>query len=1155
MTEIHLSFKDWSYPTKRDRIECCAWGECGFLAISSGSCVTIYSNEIGQFSPMFMWSPFEHDVVAMGWYDGSCTPTIVQPIIAIASSHGTIAVYDVRNRNVIGKVRVKGERFNCIVWNPFYRSRFYAGTQSGRFIGFQVIENSKIVTRFDLKFNYGIDFISIDPQTGTTIAIASKSGKFSVIDDVLKVDNDTPIDIITLKEKNPVVTSLSFFPGQTYFLVIATLKKSVLYSVEQHSTLPFIQCGDIKFISQLSKSNDMIIIGHSDSVDLWKFDFEHGVWNRKFVINFNKISKLPEASMYAELDHKIAIITRSHWITIVEEKREKLFISQRIRLMPAKPLDWDFRKGSIAFCTSDGNVLVTSWTPDSIIRRAQQQNTSVSSDQLNKEGSVANLNGKSLSSFYNEPAMVLNLNSSSSDNKVHFGSLPFGDNPPSSQINNSPLNSPSYTKPTFTMLMDQAGDEMEFDVNNDEFEQNNLDFSTSFVSIQASHTRNPVNMFHNNDNLSKLTQNRFSPSSPSEPPTQANRTKNDKRKNDPLSKLVEDNKGTLKLPVEVSLEKQQSFGNIFENSSNLDYSSDKDPNNLAKKITCYTSSIGSLNIDPSKVINEYSKNQISAPSNCECGNSTKLLLCFKVDNYPLNHVMWAPGGRLIVWSFYNEKNILQLVDFKRRRVISLLKVQLNAIHVPITTIFFSKDRSMFCVLIGDQTAVFMTTSAQPKQIGTLNFRHPVLGSFDPTGKKAVFVRKDGFTYIATITNESIYVVQKLKLKCLHDNKGSPTYIIWRSIGILIGTSLGYVILIDNSGHIGNQFFADPSLLVPQSTHPVTGSYHPVAKINSSVTLVSPIAEKTFLIIDDKNNAFISKDGYVECLKRNIKNIKAASHDSFLCRTAGSGKISVIAVGNVNDNGKIATSFSPLYPPCVSRCPLMLDEGKYIAQLASLKASNPQEAIQACRHFGVVFVMRLIKSKLNVGELIAQRKILFGIIESCKDFRSLTVSFALNIGDYEIARQKLLETPPNDPEYLHNMSRAALFDLNPTNSLQPTEKLGVSLVSVVQNLFASGSIREATDILLTVGGVDFLVKKYLEIGLIREAGMMLRNIGNSKEYSKIAYDVASKLISGRFLLLGLVILTEKGYQNEVIKVISGIFGDEMNHLLSFLNDLE
>lgn len=1171
MTEIHLSFKDWPYPTKRPRIRCCSLGECGFLAISIGSSVSIYSNEIGHFSPMFMWSPFEHDVTAMGWYNGSCTPSVVRPIIAIASTKGTIAIYDMKNRTVICKFRLKGEIINTIVWNPFYRSRFYVGTQSGRLIACQIVDQkeersqapekdsadakskNKVRIQVDLKFSFPINFISIDPQTGTTLAVASHSGnKFSVVNNILTAKNTDQNEVYLFPGKNEKIVSLSFFPGQVSFLLIATDNKLILFSVTQRTAIPFITTDNIRFISMQS---DGIIIGSNNSVSLWKFqnggqqspninteESQSNItgWSKTSQITFNSMqSKIPEASLYTELENKIVIITESNWITEIEERRNKLFITQRVRLMPAKPLDWDFRKGSIAFCTSNGQVLATSWTPDSIIQPSSPFNQS----QITDNNGFITRKDLSLPTVYGNDASVQKgdrIEQNEIEEKRRKWQLEKINNQikeqtyrnqrifdngfgPKAHNNAQNKTEDNNDRPTFSMLMDEGDDEVGFDVDADQFEpRNNLDFSTTFVSMQANHL---IKAHLNNQRQSlkglktKLTGIRSTDSSDGHIDTE----KLNEMMKSPLSAVddnssmftsVNDDKISLKLPVEVSLDdnNNQNSYKLYYNDSNVSNTSNED--------------------ESSSELSQTKNEMITATS--ACGNSSKLLLSFKVSDHPINHVMWAPGGRLLVWSFYNEQNILQLVDFKRRQVIPLLKVQLHAIHVPITNLFLSKDRSMFCVLIGNQTAVFMTTSSHPTHIGTLNFKHQVIGSFDPTGTKAVFIRKDGYIYIASINyDEKIIVVsQKCQAKYLyHDKKGEPTYVIWRSIGILIGTSLGYVILINGEKYC---------------------NYQPICNIpDCGIQFISPITNTSFLILDNKQNAFIAtKDGDLNCLKRFIKNIKPASDNTFLCRIAGTGKLTVLS-----SNG----AFTPLAPPSVSRCPLMLSEERYLNQLMSLKLSTPEQAIKACRLFGSIFIMRLIQCKINPRELFDQTNLLFEIISSSQDFNPVAIRLALKLGNNEMAKKLLLETPPNDPNYLYNMDRVALFDV---------KEIGDAVISVVENLYANGKAGDADEILLTIGAYDYLTRKYLDMKKPRTAALLLRvrkeiyqdSSRNSDRESyekkrKLAYDVATQLIAKKYLLLGLMILTENDYNEKVNMIVSGIFGNEMTHLLSFLHDAD
>lgn len=1021
-----LSFRDWAYPTKKSQSHCCAWGECGFLAHAIGNCVTIYSNEIGRFSPMHMWCPFEHQVTAMGWYDGSCTPSVVQPILAIASETGQVAIYDIRNRNILGKVTRKRETINVIKWSPFYRSRFYMGTESGQLICCQMDENypTKVAIRAKLNMGFPIDFIALDPQTGTTAAIASKSGSFSIIPSIIDVKNSDTFEIYS-EGNSTEITTLNFFPSYPNFIIISSKETSNIFAIHEKVTIPFIQTTDIIFISPVLTTTNRIMVGTNNEVSLW--EFHNDSWSRIWVTNFTngKITQT-EAIMYASLDDKILIFTASRWLTLVEEHQNKLFITQRIRIMPSKPLDWDFRKGSIAFSMSDGQVLCTSWTPDSIIKPVFGQQ-SVSIDDLADVGSDQTYGTKTES-----PSPRVSDSDSPGLNTVQFNkSFLYGRKPQNT---------------TFSQLMGE-NNELEVDIENDDFEQA-FDFSTSFVSIPASHA--------------KRARRRSS---------HGIRTDIDKV----WSQIMSEQKSPLEAEYneKLKLPTEQRVDSLNSNSPRLQ---------------------------------------------TLCGNSNTLLLCFKVSDNPLHHVIWAPGGRLIVWSFSNNKNSITLVDFKKRETTQLLKLQLTSVNVPITNLYYTDDRSKICIMIDGFTAVFMTTNSNPKQIGSINFKSYTIGSFDPSGTQAVFISVDSVLYFVTIemnSEKKIHVGRHVKLSKKY---GVPSYILWRKCGILLGTDQGYALNV--------------------STNPV--SYKEIIHVESSQALPNPIrkighcSDSSYFILDSQQNAMIVSNEVTTNLKGKVKNIKLASRDVFLVKFAGMGRLSAVAA---------VGQYQPLPPPCISRCPLMQDEVRYSRELSHLIMSTDQDAIKACRLFGAIFIQRLIRAKMNPNRLSEHVAWLFGIISGCPEFDAWAIRIALKTGDCITARNLLMMTPPDSPHYIQNMTKASLFDAHS----------GESIRAVTQAMISNGNIDDAIDILLTVNDIETACKKLIEVDDLRSAAMLVRTRRESERNPELVHTIATQLIEQRSLLLGLLMLSEGGFHDEMIQLVSKIIGPEMSHLLSFLND--
>ncbi|OHT06673.1 hypothetical protein TRFO_25206 [Tritrichomonas foetus] len=1096
MTFLSLSFREWPYPTKQRKKECCAWGECGFLAYSLGNSVTIYSNEIGRFSPMYMWSPFEHEVSCMGWYDGSCTPSIVQPLLAIGNIKGSIAVFDVRNKNVLGKASFKGDVPLTLMWSPFYRSRFYIGTKNGFLNCMQMDEKTQpdIAIRAQLNLGFSVDFIAIDPQTGTTVAVASKDGHFTVISSITNTKSSDTFKSYTLplKDSKDTITTLSFFPDQPNFLILSTQYTSHLFSIHEQATLPYIQTEGIRFISSPSKSTNRIIIGYDDAISLWQYNSDG--WRRLSMTTFSTLKGIyPEAKMYTSLDDKVIVFSESHWLTVIEEHYDKLFIAQRIKMMPSKPLDWDFRKGSIAFVNESGSVMVTSWTPDAVIQPQTGFGGVVSMDDL--------------ASTMKELRKEDNFNILDEDNE---------NSPYVEEYDNSYSNYSIYN---------QNNDFNEYDKGFNNF--NNSNNFSGFSNLKPS--LNTFNEFHNNNDLTPKNTHRVTISDNMQSILKTDnesKTSSGRSKGATFSQLMESN--DLEIDVD-----QGEFENAFDFSTNFvsipashvkaamstrrsSKAIREDVKKIWKQMVDDSSSPTQIQplLLPVEVNSEEYKN-IKVPGETNqslCGNSNTLLLSFQIASFPINHVMWGPGGKLIVWTFHDGKNTLEMIDFKKRETKTLLAMQLNAINVPITRIFFSEDRSIFCIIIGEQTAVFMSIASAPKQIGSLTFNSPVIGSFGPTGYDCVFLSKNSTLYRVTVNIiDGATIKKKYKLP---SKRGEPTFISWVNSGLIVGTALGKVHVYYGPGF---------------------SEYRSIITITNPVEYVYQSDNNAFFIMDNQRNAVIHKTLEDIPINGKVNNIKPASPDTFLMNISGSGKLVVLST-----TGK----FSPLPPPCVSRCPLVQDPVRYQRELNNLVLRSPDEAIKACRLYGAIFIMRLIQAKQNPNALSEHLSWLNGLISECVNFSSWAIRLALKVGDNATARNILLMTSPSSPDYIINLTKAALFD---------THQPGEAVETVAQSLFENNKNDEAIDVLLITGAVDIAVKHLIDQGNIRDAAMLLRMRRDKTKIFDLYHKVANMLIDQRKLMLGLIMLSEGGFNGEMVGLISSIIGVEFSHLLSFLDE--
>ncbi|KAK8839294.1 hypothetical protein M9Y10_032227 [Tritrichomonas musculus] len=370
-----------------------SWGRCGLFACTNESCLSIFSNdEKGNLSPMFMFSPFDTLVIgrlckqppktafitAIAWSDGHLEPSIPKSLLAVASEKGYLGVYDFESKKRVCSFLFE-EPIVSILWCSFKQNRFYAGSRKGHFYICEV-NNSKtinILRVIDFSFKLpntfetvykSIDFITQDDVNGYTVGVASKDQPFGFITNI----NDTEkVDIHIYqnfyikgdnKENNDQINFFEFYPNSQDFVTILTSSSSFVLSISKGTLVPFIQSADCKFISIIDSENDKVIVGNDSEMNIWQLGDQF--WVRLFNMNLG----LKEIITFSKHNNKILLTTSSNWLNEVEFKRNKIFVTRRIKLIDGSIVDYDFGDGSIAFLTSNNTIALTSPTPESVIK-------------------------------------------------------------------------------------------------------------------------------------------------------------------------------------------------------------------------------------------------------------------------------------------------------------------------------------------------------------------------------------------------------------------------------------------------------------------------------------------------------------------------------------------------------------------------------------------------------------------------------------------------------------------------------------------------------------------------------------------------------------------------------------------------------------------
>lgn len=355
MSVINLSFHDWLYPTKRKRVDAAACNGAGMFAYAVGKTLAIYEEYERTHFPIICWSPFSCDITAIAWSDGSAVPVVMEMYLAVASKHGVTSVFDIKEKTAIAHFDHRGQRVNVIKWSAFFPEIFYMGFENG---------NLAVCKLFDGKMDtmnvgFPIDFIDCDAETGRRMLAGSKTGKMSLIYLTSHGSIQGKTETVDVGDSS---VDIKFFPNNADFAICTGASSACLFSLHEKVSIPFLDSSEIRFLKPFG--NKCVVIGYDNGVECWSYNT--GVWMKQQILPLSTQKPCQrEVQIYCSGYDSIYAITESQWLTQIKSINGRLFITERTKMMPSKPLDWDFWNGSIAFCMKDGSLLTTQETPNS----------------------------------------------------------------------------------------------------------------------------------------------------------------------------------------------------------------------------------------------------------------------------------------------------------------------------------------------------------------------------------------------------------------------------------------------------------------------------------------------------------------------------------------------------------------------------------------------------------------------------------------------------------------------------------------------------------------------------------------------------------------------------------------------------------------------
>lgn len=359
---MNLSFSEWTYPTKKIKKQLIALSPSGLLAHAVGNVLTIFLEAEKGFNTLISWAPFEHDISAMCWYDATNIPEIVVPILVLASKSKKVIIYDFCARKNIVAFNLTGDKPATIMrWSPISSSRFFIGTGNGDFHCCSLVlgKEAQFNIEWTINLDFKIDFISFEPHFSKKVLVASKSGQLNFIYNVHSKEPIISPENYTLCGNNNKIYSCVFVQSSTNYLLVVSKLGTIIYAIAEQESFNLFKDHKLKYLYPVNSNGNRLIGVNNEAMSLYESD--KGNFRRVYELPIMpNVSNLPAyQTEFVYKNDRVIFVSYNWWLTTVKVIKDKLFITNRVRLLPGKPIDYSFRIRSIALSTNNGYILAT----------------------------------------------------------------------------------------------------------------------------------------------------------------------------------------------------------------------------------------------------------------------------------------------------------------------------------------------------------------------------------------------------------------------------------------------------------------------------------------------------------------------------------------------------------------------------------------------------------------------------------------------------------------------------------------------------------------------------------------------------------------------------------------------------------------------------
>jgi len=371
MSLFPVSLSEWPYFTKKSRYNHVKWGNCGLIAVSNGSVLSILAIKGDRIEPVQAFNPLNCHISCISWCDGIFDHGVSPPIIFVGGINGSCIVIDVIRRIKISIISLKEGYVTSVIWSQLNPRGFFFCTSIGNVYYAAIhtfeeflenVPNSSVIWMISMRIPF--NQIMVSPHDNDCLLCYSNTGAVVVFDHIHSQDAANVkivMEYTHIETEGPVM--YQFYPISSQFLVLICSTAIYLLSLVNRSLSTLIALNDnyepIIGVFFIPNDESVIYLIHSTNIRLFMFNTQSFDQNNFIKLLLPLKSSPHHVISMCSKGQRFIVLTKGLTLHLFQIISGKLRCQVIYRGLFSKPSDFDIHNGSVVFGTSNGYLQVT----------------------------------------------------------------------------------------------------------------------------------------------------------------------------------------------------------------------------------------------------------------------------------------------------------------------------------------------------------------------------------------------------------------------------------------------------------------------------------------------------------------------------------------------------------------------------------------------------------------------------------------------------------------------------------------------------------------------------------------------------------------------------------------------------------------------------